>query len=150
MAFHARAQGSTEYLILLAVVLIVALVSIALLGFFPGIANDAKITQSSAYWKSARPFAILSHSFSSNGTGTVIMQNTEADGTLTLTNISFGANLTSGSYSFAPGESRSISVRGASGTSGLAYDFQVNITYTTSYGVASKQYGSKTLTGKYL
>jgi len=29
-------QGATEYLVLLAVVLIVALVSVALLGFFPG------------------------------------------------------------------------------------------------------------------
>ncbi len=46
-----RGQGATEYLVLLAVVLIIALVSIALLGFFPGIVPDAKITQSTSYWK---------------------------------------------------------------------------------------------------
>ena len=51
-------QGATEYLVLLAVVLIVALVSVALLGFFPGMASDAQITQSQAYWKSAQPVAI--------------------------------------------------------------------------------------------
>jgi len=43
----------------LAVVLIVALVSVALLGFFPGMASDAQITQSQMYWKSAQPIAIV-------------------------------------------------------------------------------------------
>jgi len=54
-----RAQGATEYLVLLAVVLIVALVSVALLGFFPGMASDAQITQSQMYWKSASPISIV-------------------------------------------------------------------------------------------
>jgi len=58
--FSMRAgQGATEYLVLLAVVLIVALVSVALLGFFPGMASDAQITQSQMYWKSASPIAIV-------------------------------------------------------------------------------------------
>ena len=51
-------QGATEYLVLLAVVLIVALVSVALLGFFPGMASDAQLTQSQTYWSSASPIAI--------------------------------------------------------------------------------------------
>ena len=54
-----RAQGATEYLVLLAVVLIIALVSVALLGFFPGMALDAQKTQSKAYWASASPIAIV-------------------------------------------------------------------------------------------
>jgi len=52
-------QGATEYLVLLAVVLIVALVSVALLGFFPQMASDAQVTQSKAYWQSATPIAII-------------------------------------------------------------------------------------------
>ena len=55
----AKAQGATEYLVLLAVVLIVALVSVALLGFFPGMASDAQITQSKTYWQSAQPISIV-------------------------------------------------------------------------------------------
>jgi len=51
-------QGATEYLVLLAVVLIVALVSVALLGFFPGMASDAQVTQSRAYWQSMQPIAV--------------------------------------------------------------------------------------------
>jgi len=65
-----RAQGATEYLVLLAVVLIVALVSVALLGFFPGMASDAQITQSQMYWRSATPIAIVENGarlVSSNG-----------------------------------------------------------------------------------
>jgi len=54
-----RAQGATEYLVLLAVVLIVALVSVALLGFFPGMASDAQLTQSQMYWKSTQPISIV-------------------------------------------------------------------------------------------
>jgi len=53
-----RGQGATEYLVLLAVMLIVALVSVALLGFFPGMASDAQATQSKTYWQSASPIAI--------------------------------------------------------------------------------------------
>ena len=56
---YLRAQGATEYLVLLAVVLIVALVSVALLGFFPGMASDAQVTQSQMYWQSATPIAIV-------------------------------------------------------------------------------------------
>lgn len=53
-----RGQGATEYLVLLAVVLVIALVGIALLGFFPGTASDAQIAESEIYWKSASPIAI--------------------------------------------------------------------------------------------
>jgi len=54
-----RGQGATEYLVLLAVVLIVALVSVALLGFFPGMASDAQITQSQMYWSSTSPITVV-------------------------------------------------------------------------------------------
>ncbi len=52
------AQGATEYLVLLAVVLIIALVAIALLGFFPGTASDAQIAESQIYWQSQSPIVI--------------------------------------------------------------------------------------------
>jgi len=54
-----RAQGATEYLVLLAVVLVIALVAIALLGFFPGMSKDAKTAQTQMYWQTATPIAIV-------------------------------------------------------------------------------------------
>lgn len=53
-----KGQGATEYLVLLAVVLIIALVSIALLGFFPGLSSGITDEQSRAYWSSASPISI--------------------------------------------------------------------------------------------
>lgn len=54
-----RAQGATEYLVLLAVVLVIALVGIALLGFFPGTAGEAQARESEIYWEGASPIAIV-------------------------------------------------------------------------------------------
>ena len=65
-----RGQGATEYLVLLAVVLIIALVGIALLGFFPGTASDAQMTESKLYWQSVNPIVIIEWSartWSGNG-----------------------------------------------------------------------------------
>jgi len=54
-----KAQGATEYLVLLAIVLIVALVSVALLGFFPQMAADAQYAESQIYWRGASPLTIV-------------------------------------------------------------------------------------------
>jgi hypothetical protein len=160
LAFHMRGQGATEYLVLLAVVLIIALVSIALLGFFPGISSDAKITQSSAYWKSARPFAILEHAIpASTENATLVVQNIESTGTFIITNFSLtgagGTSYSTTNYSLPPGTSQSIWVNTTAAspttpTAGGVYDFQVTITYVTPNGVTNKQFGgSKTIVGKY-
>jgi len=53
-----RGQGATEYLVILGAVLLVALVIIALLGWFPSLGGSSKETQSKSYWASANPFAI--------------------------------------------------------------------------------------------
>jgi len=65
-----HAQGATEYLVLLAVVLIVALVSVALLGFFPGMASDARMTQSQTYWRGSAPISIIEMDAVTDGVNT--------------------------------------------------------------------------------
>lgn len=157
MAHSMRAQGATEYLVLLAVVLIVALVSIALLGFFPGLAGDAKMTQSAAYWKSeASPFSIQEHSVTgSTGATSLIVQNMDSSGTFTLTNVSLASSLGSCSNStstaFGSGETRTILCTDVSisGSAGATYELNVNITYTTPHGLTKTEFGSKPVIGKY-
>lgn len=145
-----RGQGATEYLVLLAVVLVIALVSIALLGFFPGLSTDTKITQSQSYWRSVRPFAINNYVITAAGNATFELQNNEAANSLTITSIVAGNSTTSAlSLSFAPGEMRVVSVNAPSGTRGLVYDIPINISYNTSNSLSSTQYGAKTLTGKF-
>lgn len=151
-----KGQGATEYLVLLAVVLIVAMVAIALLGFFPGLAGDAKIAQSDAYWRgTARPFAILEHSLATDNNITLVVQNTEAD-QRQLTNVSIGGsgyagNLLNATY-FSAGEKHKfvLNLSGTACTSGNTYELYVNFTYNTADNsiVGQKQYGEKTLVGK--
>lgn len=155
MVSRIRGQGATEYLVLLAVVLIIALVSIALLGFFPGLATDAKITQSNSYWRGeARPFAILEHSISS-GTVTLVIQNTEGAGMLRLTNITLDHTATPVGLpiTLAPGETQNVQLAnftdGTSMNPGSVYDEKVNFYYNTSNGVPNTQYGVKGIVGKY-
>ncbi|MFA5929502.1 MAG: hypothetical protein WC861_01335 [Candidatus Micrarchaeia archaeon] len=146
-----RGQGATEYLVLLAVVLIVALVSVALLGFFPGMASDARITQSQSYWRGqARPFAILDSSISATA-GTFSIQNMESTG-LTMTTIAVGNGTNSSlNTAFGAGETKTVYITQAIGaySAGSIYDLGVNITYTTPNIVGAKQYGTKNLIGKY-
>ncbi len=55
-----RAQASTEYLVVAAIVLIIALVAVALLGGNYG--TDASKTSSIAAWRSARPISLIDYS----------------------------------------------------------------------------------------
>ena len=155
-------QGATEYLVLLAVVLIVALVSVALLGFFPGMASDAKITQSEAYWRGqARPFAIVDSIIGATGNATLTIQNKEASGQYTITNILIG-NVNSTNLAatpFAPGETKNILFNttamnntgfGATNALGAIYEYNVTITYNTPNINGVKQYGAKNLIDKYV
>lgn len=152
-AFQMRAQGATEYLVLLAVVLIIALVSIALLGFFPGLATDAKITQSNSYWRGeARPFQILEHAISgSSGNINVVLQNVDATGTFTLTSFAVSNATYNTSTTFGPGEIKNISIAssGITGSVGSIYDLNVSIHYTSPNGLANTQTGSKDVVGKF-
>ncbi|MCX8195169.1 MAG: hypothetical protein N3G22_03635 [Candidatus Micrarchaeota archaeon] len=52
-------QGATEYLILLAAVMIVGLIVLALLAFFPSLTEEARLQQNQVFWQSQQPLAIV-------------------------------------------------------------------------------------------
>ena len=155
MGFSRKGQGATEYLVLLAVVLIIALVSIALLGFFPSLAVDARITQSNIYWRgTTKPFAITDYTFSAGATnGTIVMRNNDATGTMTVTNITgscsggIAASTTIGSGGT---QNFTLTTCPTGGAAGTLYDYNVTISYTTPNGIATKQIGTKGLVGKFI
>jgi len=158
MVFHMKGQGATEYLVLLAVVLIIALVSIALLGFFPGLAADAKITQSNTYWRGeARPVSIVEHSFS-NTTGGMVLLNNDASGTITISGITLKAasdksvagNYNGTAFSLASGQQATVNVTLTSaGTTSGTYEYDVEIAYKTPNNLDATQYGMKPIVGKF-
>ena len=147
-------QGATEYLILLAIVLVISLVAISLLGFYPNLATDAKITQSNSYWRNeARPFSIIEYDVG-NASITLVMRSEESSGVLRVNGISLGnAVAQSLPASFSPGETKTLAFSnfsdGSGGISGLAYDIPVVISYTTSNGINNTQAGLKNLFGRY-
>jgi hypothetical protein len=160
-----RGQGATEYLVLLAIVLIIALVAIALLGYFPGISGDARRAQSDSYWRGdARPFAILEH-FANSSSISIVAQNLEAD-QRTMTNFTFSTSYscTNGSWQsplgtnisslvFAGGEKKTM-LCGTTlcSTAGLGpggtYDVNVTIKYDSPDAAGQVQFGAKNLIGK--
>ncbi len=54
-----RAQGATEYLVLLAIVLVIAAVTIAMLTFFSETSGDVQVEENQAYWRSAYPISVV-------------------------------------------------------------------------------------------
>lgn len=55
-----HAQGSSEYLVLLGAVLVIGLLVVAILSFFPGTSQDSTQTQSWIYWRTmAYPIRII-------------------------------------------------------------------------------------------
>ena len=152
-----KGQGATEYLVLLAVVLIVAMVAIALLGFFPGLSYDAKKSESDSYWRSARPFQVQQHTMPANGNLTMVVGNVDSN-QLKLTNIAVGGSGYAGNYNtttyVASGQSTTLTINWTtmgSCASGTVYEFNVNFSYDGTGDnpiVNQKQYGAKTILGK--
>jgi hypothetical protein len=146
-----KGQGATEYLVLLAVVLIIALVSIALLGFFPGLAGDARKTQSDSYWRGeAKPFAILELSLASTLISAVF-QNVESD-TRLINNTQFGGSTgqvyaITANNSFAGGEKKTLYLTALTTacTVGTTYDIPLNITFNSSDLTNQKQISGKNI-----
>lgn len=152
MGIKLRGQGATEYLVLLGAVLIVALVALALLGFFPGLSTDAKVQQSQAYWTGeAKPFAITEYGISAGGNATLIIQNKEATGAYTLNTVQVGQAVATVNEQVGPGDTIRISLDNGnlSGTQARAYEYQVTFTYTSPGNISGTQVGAKTLMGKY-
>lgn len=150
MAFGKAGQGATEYLVLMGAVLLIALVAIAILMFMPGTSPDTKISQSAAYWRSeAKPIAITEHQAFANGTVVLVLQNVDAAGTITLTNITVSNTSRVLSLKIGPGEVRTASINGAEeDLTGTMYEFGVTFAYRSPNGLSSVQYGLKPISGK--
>ncbi|MFA5929848.1 MAG: hypothetical protein WC861_03110 [Candidatus Micrarchaeia archaeon] len=160
MSKELRAQGPVEYLVIAGVVLVVALVAINLLGFFPGTAGDSGATASQAYWLSARPTGIYEAKTTSSTCNTstrgymMTLENHETS-PIRLTGIAIaGQNhtfcrpgqATTGEIRLETYEKAAIEVPAAiPSTAGKAMSVNVSISYTSAYGLTGVQHGSNPL-----
>ena len=152
-------------MVLLAVVLVVALISVALLNFFPGMSTDAQLAQSQAYWSgTARPIGVTEATSAygticgSSGSGgyTLVLQNTEAS-SITVNGISIDgstgfcgpAGTLNAPVSLGAGERKVFSVITSASSSpcteGKVAQVGLNFTYSTPVLANRAQYGSKKL-----
>jgi uncharacterized protein (UPF0333 family) len=144
-----KGQVSTEYLVILAVVLVVALVVVYLVGGFSGLGAGSLETQSKNYWGSTSPFAIKTVRAAGTTMNMEIVNNDLEK--LTLTDISIGgASVYSTSTIFDSGKNMVINATVvACGTAGTPYTYDnVVFTYTKGTIVNLRQTGTKALVGK--
>ena len=146
-----KGQVSTEYLVILAVVLVVALVVVYLVGGFSGLGAGSLETQSKSYWGSTSPFAITTVRASGDDMD-LQMVNNDLE-LLTLTEITVDGNsVYTGNSTFTSGESKVIATGVAflpCTTPGTPYTYNnVVITYTKGGIAGIRQSGNKPLVGK--
>lgn len=145
-----KAQVSTEYLVILAIVLVVALVVVYLVGGFAGMGAGTMEIQSQQAWATAAPFSVTVLK-QSGSTLEMELRNTDVD-TLILTRISMdGAMVFSTNTTFASGEKKVVTatVGTACGATGSAFSHQnVVLTYNKG-GISGKtQVGARALIGR--
>lgn len=146
-----KGQVSTEYLVILAVVLVVALVVVYLVGGFAGIGSGSLETQSKNYWASTSPFSIKTFSASGNTLQLDVVNNDLER--LQLTDIRIGTqSVYNTNTTFDSGESHvlsaSLSAPGC-GPTGESYQYgDVTLIYSKGGITDIVQKGIKPLVGK--
>ncbi|MEM4134025.1 MAG: hypothetical protein QXH18_03240 [Candidatus Micrarchaeia archaeon] len=105
-----KGQATIEYLVLLAVAIIIALVIFAFMGWIPGFAGSLKERQVKLYWSSQYPIQVREYSYTnSTGNLSLYLQNV-ADYQINITGISTSVgsyNIINGSV-VLPGESKLV------------------------------------------
>ena len=89
-----KGQGSTEYLVIFAAVLVVALIVIFLLGQFTGFGRESLVDQSKGYWSGKKPIAITDWTIAYGGTQTFLLKNNDVQKVTVY-------NITTADYTFA-------------------------------------------------
>ena len=146
-----RAQASTEYLIILAIVLTLALVVLGAFGLFPSFAYSAQTSDSSKYWStSASP--LLIPDFKQTGSSLSLILSNSAPLGLTLDSVSLStrpgtsyAASTSLPLTLPPGGRVKLDFTTTSCTGRQMLSYDVNITYQASQVGGLSEHGAKPL-----
>ncbi len=142
------AQASTEYLVIIAVVLVLALVILGLVGGFPSFSYNAQAGDSVRYWaSSASPIAIID--FKQVNSSLSLRVENKAPVAVSITAMSLSAAATypiSGlPISLPPGGAATLNLTTESCTGYQSISYAVNITYSTDQVSSLSQSGAKPL-----
>lgn len=141
-----KAQASTEYLVILAVVIIIALVVVAVLGGFIDIGRGADTQASKAYWRIADIGLV---DWDQNpSTFTVVIRNNQ-DYKIKVSALSAeGINSSEGTSLIQPGGTKTLTVI-ITCTAGDTYSYPITVYYNdTEHGIYNKAFtGVKDVVG---
>jgi len=143
-----KGQGSVEYLIILAVIVVVALVVAGVMGWFPGLSTGITEDLSKNYWSEQEPLAVTDWKLTSTN-GQFSLQN-KSSNKITLNDVSVdGVALGLADHNIAAGSNyTTVADTDATCTSGESYSFDVIITYSVVGGIQDNSFvGTKPLVG---
>ena len=132
-----KAQGATEYLIILAVVIIVALIVVGVMGGIPGIGGGARSRGTSSYWLTS-DIAIpsIAVSAASDKINTTVRNNLRNSISDLVVKVG-AATLTCGQTSLSAGQVTTCNGAMTCATAGDAFTYDVAVTYTDTATKAS-------------
>ncbi len=155
-----KGQASTEYLIILAVVVIVALAVVGVLGGFPTLTKGVSTKDSLAYWQSG-DIGIEKPYLSTSADSTIVLRNNQNFG-ITITSVAFnGAPANNGTNSnlpatLSPGQTVTVLITanatnpctgGVAGSSTFSPTVRINYYDTSSLSNQYQFTGAKPLVG---
>jgi len=146
--FNRRGQGTTEYLIILAVIIVIALVVAGVMGWFPGMSGQISESQSKTYWTITTPITLAAWKVTATGTQ-FEFKNMGAD-KLTVTDVNVnGTAVSSLGIVLTPGATAiSSNMATITCTTGQTYSYNVVITYDVTGGLTgNKLTGLKPIVG---
>jgi len=133
-----KGQTAVEYLIILAVVIIISLIVVGVLGGIPGIGRGSGEKASKLFWSLA-PVGIDNYAISASGTDTVIVKN-NLDTKITLSVFSVNSVNVANNNVLNPGDSVTLTGAIAACSAGDSFVYSVSITYNDSETEASYTY----------
>ena len=150
-----RAQGATDYLVVLSVVLIIGLVSVSLLSYSPSTSKDTARLASNIYWQStARPVQVKEVAQTGQDTYALAVENVEP-AAVRITGVQLGgrpAEIAEGNCDsplaseiyLDPGERKTIAVcdgLGVEGKAGQVVATRLKFDYLSEYGTERETEG---------
>lgn len=148
-----KGQTATEYLIILAVVIIIALIVVGVMGGIPGIGEAAKGRSSAAFFQTA-DVAISSYANKDAAASFVLNVRNNLRNTITVTSLTVSAVDVHGTdFTLNPGQTKQIAFTTTATalkcTAGDGFSYATIVTYTDQGTGASYNYnyGGNTLDG---
>ena len=126
-----RGQGATEYMIVVGVVMIIALIAVVAMGGIPGIGKAASGRAIASYWTTA-DVAISSFAVSAAGSDTIIIKNNLRNQIVVNDVVVNGVDLENSTTTLASGGSKTYTGAIAACTAGQSFSYATNIYYQDS------------------